>query len=64
MDDQDSGLGDLIGAEAALWTVAWLFVIFACFFFVGATAGVIAVLAAVILSGWLVFRAINKADTT
>jgi len=62
MDDQDQGLGDLIGAEAALWTVAWVFVIGACFFFIGATAGVIAVLAAVILSGWLIFRAVANAD--
>jgi len=64
MSDQERETSDLIGAEAAVWTIVWLFVIFACFYWIGALAGVIAVLVAVVLSGWLIVRAIGRNDTS
>lgn len=60
--DGDKGFSDLIGAEAALWTIAWLLAIFVAFFFVGAIAGMIVVFAAIVASGVLIVRAIGRND--
>lgn len=62
MDDDDTGLSDLIGAELAVWLILWFLAILAAFFFIGAVAGTILLVVAVVLSVLLCVRAIRRAD--
>ncbi len=50
MGGEEKETSDLIGAEAAVWTVAWVLLILAAFFWIGPIVGVIAVIVAVVLS--------------
>ena len=55
-------ISDLAGAKLTLALMAWLLVMLACFFFVGAVAGMILVVAGVIGFGWLLVSVVRRAD--
>ena len=62
MDDGDTELSDLIGAELAFWLILWFLAILAAFFFIGPVVGIIVIVVAVVLSMLLFVRAIGRAD--
>ena len=53
-------VSDLIGAELAIAVVIWLGVALFCFFFVGAIAGIVAVLIGVVVAGIVLAATIRR----
>jgi hypothetical protein len=61
---QGGEVSDLIGAKLALGVVLWFLAVLACFFFIGAVVGIIAIFGGVVLGGILAVTVIRRADTT
>lgn len=59
---ESRGVSDLVGVELTLALMAWLLLMLACFFFVGAVAGMIVVAAGVIGFGWFLASAVRRAE--
>ena len=56
-------VSDLIGVELTLGLGVWFLVVLVAFFFVGAVAGIVAIALGVLGFGWILVRAIGRADT-
>ena len=61
--DGSREVSDLIGVELTLALGVWFLIVLAAFFFVGAVAGVVVLAAGVLGFGWILVRAIGRADT-
>jgi hypothetical protein len=62
--DQGADVSDLIGVKLTLGLALWFLVVLGCFFFVGPVAGIIAIVAGIVLGGILAVKVIRRADTT